>query len=575
MPVPRVIEQPTTTNHLAAGINVIADLLAATLGPVSGPVANERDHQRKPEWLDDSSTVVRRILNMADPDMDVGAMTMRSLVWRVVQRAGDGGATAAVLARAIYEESTRLVAAGISSVMLAKGIEAGVEAAAKSLEKMSRPVTTEDELAHVARTIIGDPELSAVLGEMSYILGADAHVSVEKYVAQYLQQFYHPGAHIRAEIGSMYFYTDPTQKRAVVPQGRIAIVDKRLDSVDEVIPILEAALKSGAKALTVVAWNFSEEVLGLLMKNSRTSNTNIQTNGAGVTNGNGDGSQNETNSDADKKEEAEKDPRQMIIIGIQPKAVGDERRFLFDDMAVMTGGTVLGREFSTPPSMATVDDLGEALRCEFGGGLLHVVPMQQQTVEVQQRAAELRTRLNEMTLDDEERPVLVKRLSALSGGMGVLKVGAESKLDREVRAKNAERTMKVLSAAQHGGIAPGGGAAFVHCIPALAEVEAEGEVAMGVQVVARALEAPLRQILDNAQVPSSSVIIERVKDAGSTATYDAISGEVVNAFDAGILDVVPVMATALRTAASSAAMSLSTDVIVYHKKPQQSMSPDG
>jgi chaperonin GroEL len=178
-----------------------------------------------------------------------------------------------------------------------------------------------------------------------------------------------------------------------------------------------------------------------------------------------------------------------------------------------------------------------------------------------------------LTLDDEARPLVVQRLAWLNGGMGILKIGTESKLDREVRAQNAERTLKVLSTAQHTGMVPGGGAAFFHAIDALNAIDAEDDVRFGVQVVQRALKAPLRQILDNAHVPSSSVIMEQIRQAGTTATYDVIGAQVVDAYEGGVLDVAGVLTSVLQTAASAALMALTTDTIVYHKNPKQATAP--
>ena len=258
MPKPKVIGQPTSAHHLNMGMNALADLLAPTLGPVGGIVANQRDFKRSAELLDDSATAVRRILNLGDPRADVGAMLMRSMVWRVVQRAGDGGATAAVLSRAIYRDALRVLASGANAMQVAKGVERAVAAAVKSLQAQARPVNHENDLAHVALTVIRDPDLAAVLGEMSYLLGPDAHVTIEKYVAAYLQQFYHAGASYRAQIASMYFYTDAPQKSAILPAGAIALVDGKLETAEDVVPILRAAVQSGARSLTIVAGNFSE-----------------------------------------------------------------------------------------------------------------------------------------------------------------------------------------------------------------------------------------------------------------------------------------------------------------------------
>lgn len=562
MPKPKVVEQPDTTIHLTKGINAMADLLAPTIGPIGGLVANQRDFQRKPELLDDSATAVRRILNLGDPQADVGAMLMRSMVWRVVQRAGDGGATAALLTRSLYQEAVRMIAAGVNAMQLAKGVNLAIEAAAKSLKAQARPVTHENDLAHVALTVIRDPSLAAVLGEMSYLLGPDAHVTIEKYVAPYLQQFYHAGATIRAQIASMYFYTDPAIKSAIATDGGLVLIDGKLEEVEDAVAILQAAKEAGVKNLTIVGGQFSEAVISVLITNSRQGDMAKKA----ANNGTGNGS----NSNGKEKEAQSTKP---VIIVAKPKDVGDARRALFDDLALATGGEVLGRTWSRAISQIRPSDIGRIMRSEISNELLMIVPEQQHNEAVQARCAELRTRLAKMTLDDEARPLVVQRLGWLSGGMGVLKIGTESKLDREVRARNAERTLKVLSAAQHTGMVPGGGAAYFHAIPALDEVEAADDVRFGVEIVQRALEAPLRQILDNAHVPSSSVIMDQIRQAGPTATYDVLSGKVVDAYEGGVLDVAGVLTTVLQTAASGALMALTTDTIVYHKNPKQATSP--
>jgi chaperonin GroEL len=556
MPKPKVIGQPKSTQHFTMGINALADLLAPTLGPVGGVVANQRDFQRRAELLDDSATTVRRILNLGDPRMDVGAMMIRSMVWRVVQRAGDGGATAAVLARALYGEAVRMIAAGANAMQVAKGVNLGVAAVVRELQAQARPITHENDLANVALTVVREPSLAAVVGEMSYLLGPDAHVSVEKYVAPYLQQFYHAGATYRAQVASMYLYTDQPQKSVVTPPGLIAVVDGKLDTVDDVAPILQAAFQNNARSLTIIAGNFSETVIGLLVTNSQQSDAAKSPAQSGDQNG---------------KEKAES--KKPVIFAAKPKDVGDARRAGFDDLALLTGATVLGRGWTRPAANATLADLGRVQRLEYSAERVHVLPEQQFTPEVQVKCAELRARLAKMTLDDENRPVIVQRLAALSGGMGVLKIGTESKLDREVRAQNAERALKVLSAAQHTGVVPGGGAAYFHCVPAVEALEAEGDQRFGVEIVARALAAPLRQILDNAHVPSSSVVMDQIRRAGPAATYDAMSETVVDAYAAGVLDVAGVLTTVLQTAASAALMALTTDTIIYHKKPEQALNP--
>jgi chaperonin GroEL len=430
-----------------------------------------------------------------------------------------------------------------------------VEAAVKALHAMARPVQNETELAQVALTVIRDPEMATLVGEMSYLLGADAHVTIEKYVAPYLQQFYMAGATVRAQIASMYFYTDSALKTAVATNSGVALIDGNLNTTEEAVAILRAAQEAGVKSLTIIAGQVSDAVIGLLTANSRQGD-DAKKRGKPAKNG-------------EKAEESKK----PVILAVKPKDVGDARRALFDDLALITGGQVLGRAWSRATSKVRAEDLGRAQRVEFGSERTIIVPDNQNSAEVQAKSTELRNRLAELTLDDEARPLVVQRLALLSGGMGILKIGTESKLDREVRAQNAERAFKVTSAAQHTGVVPGGGAAYFHAISALDSIEAEDDVRFGVQIVQRALQAPLRQILENAHVSSASVIMDQIRRAGPTYTYDAMENRLVDAYDAGILDVAGVMGLVLQTAASAALMALTTDTIVYHKNPQQAMNP--
>ncbi len=567
MPKPKVVEQPNTTKHLTKGINALADLLAPTLGPIGGVVANQRDFQRKPELLDDSATAVRRILNLGDPRADVGAMMMRSMVWRVVQRAGDGGATAAVLTRAIYHEAVRMIAGGANAMQLAKGVNLGVDATVKALQAQARSVKYENDLANVALTVIRDPSLAAVLGEMSYLLGPDAHVTIEKFVAPYLQQFYHAGATVRAQIASMYLYTDAAIKSSLAAQGGLVLIDGKLDKADEAIAVLQAASEAGVKSLTIVAGQFSDAVIGLLVANSRQGD--MAKRAAARHSKKGNDKDNSKKNGKEKEEESKK----PIIIAAKPKDVGDARRAVFDDLALLTGGEVLGRAWSRSVSQIRASDIGRTQRSEISNELMMITPEEQNGVAVQTRCAELRSQLTNLHLDDEGRPLVVQRLAWLNGGMGVLKIGTESKLDREVRAQNAERTLKVLSAAQHTGMVPGGGAAYFHAIPALDAIEATEDIRFGVQLVQRALKAPLRQILDNSHLPSSSVVMDQIRQAGPTATYDVMNAKVIDAYEGGVLDVAGVLTTVLQTAASAALMALTTDTIVYHKNPKQATNP--
>jgi len=540
---PQVVGQPTTQRDIMVGINLIADLLAPTLGPNGGMVASGPTAGNRVELLDDASTIVRRIISLGHPRKDIGAMVMRSLIWRVGQRAGDGGATAAVIARAIYREGVRLSNAGFNTIRMARGIEQGVRVVQETLRTHARPISGETDLASVARTITKDDALSAILGEMSYLLGPDAHVVIEKFVAPYLQRRYIAGAHFGAEIRSMYFYTQPEQKRALLTAPALAIVEQRLTEVEQVVPLMEAALERGFKALAIIASDVSGAALGALVTNQQ--------------------------APAEKKK--------LSTLAVKIKPVGDELRWAYADLALLTGATILSDKSDRSAANARPSDLGQAQRIEFANNSVVVVAPENKRTEVQSEVANLRQHIVDLPLDAEDRPKHIKRLGTLTGGVGELKIGAHAKNDRAVREAQAERSLKVLSAAQRGGVVAGGGAALFHCIPALqaaADQEADEHIAQGMRLLAVALAAPLEQIIINSGQSAPRVFMQRIRDQGVASTYDATRGSVVDAFTTGVLDVNDIVAQVVHIAASGAMMALSTDAIVYHRKPKESLQPD-
>ncbi|MFN8495764.1 MAG: TCP-1/cpn60 chaperonin family protein [Caldilineaceae bacterium] len=539
---PGVIGRPLSHRQFLHGINTIADLLAPTLGPTGGPVASGPDAGQRVEILDDAATIVRRIISLGLPQKDVGAMVMRNLIWRVGQRAGDGGATAAVLARAIYCDGLRLTNAGYNQMRLIRGVEEGVRIATAALKAQARPVTGENELANVARTITKDYELASVLGEMSYLLGPDAHVVIEKFVAPYLQRRYIAGAYFGAEISSMYFYTQPEQKKTVLNEPAVAILEERLDQVEQVVPLMEAAIAQGAESLLIVAQDVGGAALGALVANTQ----------------------------------APEDKKKLTIMAVKLKAVGQEARWAMTDLELLTDANILGPNQTRDGAHARAGDLGHAQRAEFVNNGLVVVAHDANRDVVQQEITNLRTHITSLPLDDEDRPKYIKRLSTLTGGVGELKIGAHSKGEREMLEAQAERAFKVLSSAQRDGVVAGGGAALFHCIPALnaaADQTTDEDIKQGIRLLANALATPLRQIAINAGVPAPAVVLQQVRDGGPSMTFDALSGRVVDAHEAGVLDVTDIVTKVLQIAASGATMALSTDTIVYHRKPQESMTP--
>jgi chaperonin GroEL len=530
-------------DHFRRGIDIIADMLAPTLGPTGAIVANQHRPDRAPELLDDAATAARRVLSLGDQRLDVGAMLLRNLVWRVTGQVGDGGATTALLARALYRECLKLVQTGVNPVHLADGVRQAAAAVIAHLSTQSRPVRQPDELSAVALAAVREPDLAAVLGEMAYLLGPDARVNVERYVAAYLESEFFPGVNYEAEIASYHLYTHPHLKRAIHSACAVALLDEQLLRVPQAVRLLEAAVARGDKSLLILAHGFRDEALHVLTRN-----------------------QNEKES-------------KIKVVAATLKLLGDERQHAFEDLALLTGASLLGRG---PSALHQIDyaqsaDLGRAQRVEVGTQRLQLIPFHTNAGAVQVRIAQIRQRLDHLPHDDAEHPKLTRRLAALNGGMGVIKVGAPTEAEREVRAKAAERGMKALSAAQKGGVLPGAGAALARCAPALAPLLADPslreEVRMGVQAMSRILDVPLRQILRNAGEESPGGVAFRIQEAGDFTTYDALTGQVVDGWQAGVLDPADVVIATLRVAVSGAMMALSTDTIVYHSNPERKMEP--
>jgi chaperonin GroEL len=403
-------------------------------------------------------------------------------------------------------------------------------------------VTGERSLAAVARTVMQDDDLAAVLGEMSYLLGADGHLQIESYVAPYLERQYLGGAHYSAEIASMYFYSEMERKRTVLVTPAVALLDKPLTEAEQALALLEATVKAGHKAILIVAPDASGPALNLLVANQM--------------------------QPADK--------RKVAILVVKPKAVGDERRLGLQDLAAMTGAAILGDIGERSARKAQPEDLGRAQRVEYSDKNLVLTMEGSRRAVIQEQIADLSRRLATRAYDDEERPTLTRRLAALTGGIGVLKIGAYHQPARDLRRAQAERTWKVLSAVQRGGVVAGGGAALLHCqraVLAAAALETEADCALGIRVLAHALATPQRQMLTNAGVAAPALVIEQLAERGAPAAYDVLAGKIVDARQDGLLDAADVVAAVLQSAVSGATMTLSTDTIIYHRKPQQSFNP--
>jgi chaperonin GroEL len=541
---PAVIPPPRSILQLKRGFDILAKLLALTLGPTQGIVLASTDLQPRPEVLTDAATIARRITELPDPEQNVGLMLLRNLVWRMHERVGDGGALAAVLAQAILEHALRSVRAGANPVLVANGIRRAAQDAIQHLTQISQPVQGEADLVAVAYAATGEEKLSWVLGEMFDLLGPRAYIQVEEYVAPYLERVYQEGGRWQAELISPYLVSAPTLGRAVQQDCRVALYDGTLSSQDEVRPLLELAGGQQPARLLLCAQRVSSDALNLLVA------THLQT--------------------------------ELKIVAVSLTRTGEQGLSDLNDLALLSGARVVSPVLGRRLDMIRLEDLGLARRVEASAQELFMVGNADAGQGAASYGAELRReiellsqRLQALPIGDDGRPELEMRLGRLSGSAGVLKVGAISQPERDYLHQRAEQGVKILRATLEEGVLPGGGCAYLHCIgPAQAQLPGmSGDEAMGVRALALALQAPFAQILRNAGEHAPALHAQQILDCPVGYFYDVLKGQVRLAREAGVLDSTRILRAALETAVSGALMALSTDTLVIKRKPKVSYEP--
>lgn len=535
MPKPAVLHTPQVDLHLKRGFDTLARALALTLGPTQGNILSQSNSGGSPELLSDSATIARRLLALPRRSEDVGAMLLRNLVWRMHLKAGDGCATAAVLARAILEEAYRYKAAGANAVLLERGLKKATLAAVEALHQMAQPVQDEEELISVAETITAEPELSLLLGEMFDILGPEAYITVEDYVAPYFERVYQEGGRWSSRLASPYLITNPARQSAELGACRVALFAGPISELEEIRPLLTLVAQDKDPKLLLIGHEIKGTALSVLVANHQ--------------------------------------QKKIRTVAATLRRPATKRRTDLEDLAVLTGATVLTPELGRSLAGLTAADLGLAQRVEANADQVVVVGAPQQAAAVREQIETLQARAAGLPPEDDELDELRFRMARLSGQVATLKIGAHTKFARDTLRQKADKCRRALPLALREGVAPGGGVAYLDCIPAVKAVPAEGEEAWGVNILARALEAPFRQIVTNAGVDSPSAVLAETRRRGVGAGYDAMRGQIVDMVEAGILDAVGVLRLALQTAVSGAAMALTTDTIVHKRRPETSMEP--
>ncbi|MDB5074761.1 MAG: 60 kDa chaperonin [Chloroflexi bacterium] len=525
---PGILHGPAVRGALALGVETMVATVRPTLGPLPRTVAVlDVDSGRPVEVLDDAATILRRTIELPDPYVNMGAMMLRHAVWQTYEAVGDGGATTAVLLQAILRELSPYVAAGGDPVALRRHLECALATATDALTRQSRPLHGPDEIARAALTISHDPELAKMLGEILDIIGPDGCLLIENAYGSGLSRQYVEGVHWNEGYRSPYFVTDEDKQEVRLDNPAILISDLRLTDANELVPLLDSLVAAHCPGLLVIADEISGDALSLLLANHRQGT--------------------------------------LRSVAVRAPSQTSTRARILEDLAVLTGGRVVTAEGGERAADLTLADLGHATHVWANSGNFGVYGGNSDPMLLRRRIAEVRAELAATDKPDEREQVR-QRLGKLMGGVAVLYVGGDTEREQGARKALALRTVTALRLALDAGVAPGGGAAYLGCQEALRAPRTSVDESVAFQALAAALEEPLAVLAGNAGFEPSAIAAQ-VRAHAVWGGFDVLTGRVVNMWDAGIVDPVPVLRKALEVAVSGAIMTLISSVLVHKRTP--------
>ena len=520
---------------LEKGVNALADTVKITLGPKGRNVVLDKKYGA-PLITNDGVTIAKEI-ELEDPFENMGAQLVKEVSIKTNDVAGDGTTTATLLAQAIIREGLRNLAAGANPMILKKGIEAGTEAAVAGLKEQSQPINGKQAIAQVAANSAADETIGQLISDAMETVGADGVITVEESKTMTTGMTTVEGMQFDRGYSSAYMVTDTEKMEAVLDDPLILITDKKISAIQEVLPVLEQVVQTGKKLL-IIAEDVEGEALSTLVVNKLRGT--------------------------------------FTCVSVKAPGFGDRRKEMLQDIAILTGGTVISSETGMELKEATVDMLGKARQVKVNKENTTIVDGAGDKEAIKARVAQIRAQIAETT-SDYDREKLQERLAKLAGGVAVIQVGAATEVEMKERKMRIEDALSATRAAAEEGIVPGGGIALLNVIPKVAGLldNYAGDAKTGVEIVLRALEEPIRQIALNAGI-DGSVIVDHIKNAKKPGYgYDALKGEYVDMVERGIIDPTKVTRSALQNAASIAAMILTTESLVADIPEPEPAAPAG
>ncbi|QQS26997.1 chaperonin GroEL [bacterium] len=516
-----IIHAEDARKKLKDGVDKLANTVKTTLGPKGRNVVLQKSYG-SPLVTNDGVTIAKEI-ELEDAFENMGAQVVREVASKTNDMAGDGTTTATVLAQAIMEEGVKNVAAGGNPIAIRRGIEKATKHVVADLNDMAKPVKGKEEIANVATISAGDEEVGKLIAEVMETVGEDGIVTVEESQGMGLEKEVVEGMQFDKGYVSAYMVTDTTRMEAVYENAPILITDKKISSIQEILPLLEALAQEGKKDLVIIAEEVEGEALTTLILNKLRGTFNA--------------------------------------LAIKAPAFGDRRKAMLEDIAILTGGQVITEEVGLKLEDATVEMLGEARKVIATKDNTTVVEGKGSEGQIKERTAQIKAQIKETT-SEYELEKLQERVAKLEAGVAVIKVGAASEVELKEKKLRIEDAINSTKAAVAEGIVPGGGAALVKIARSLEKMKVDdSEEQVGVKIVAKALEAPLRQIAANAGISDVAVILEAVSKSDNIG-WNFAKNEQTDMIKEGIIDPVRVTKSALVNATSAVSMLLTTEAAV-------------
>ena len=511
---------------LERGVNALADAVKVTLGPKGRNVVLDKKFGA-PTITNDGVTIARDI-ELEDPFENMGAQLVKEVATKTNDVAGDGTTTATLLAQSMIHEGMKNVAAGANPMIVKKGIKAAVDTLVSGLEKISKKVVTKEAKAQVASISAGDEEIGGLIADAMEKVGDDGVITVEEAKTMETSLETVEGMQFDRGYISPYMATDAEKMEAVLSNPYILITDRKINVIQDIMPVLEKVVQAG-RELLIIAEDMEGEALATLVVNKLRGT--------------------------------------FKAVAVKAPGFGDRRKAMLQDIAILTGATVISEELGRKLDSATVADLGTASQVRVSKEMTTIVDGGGKKADIAARVAQIRAQIPETTSTfDKEK--LQERLAKLAGGVAVIRVGAATEVEMKDKKLRIEDALNATRAAVAEGIVAGGGTAFLQVQESLDKIKAEGDEKTGVEIVRRAIEEPVRQIAYNAGL-EGAVIVDTIKRSKKGIGFDALKEEYVDMIKAGIVDPTKITRSALQNAASIAAMVLTTETLVADKPAKE------